>query len=604
MSRQLHRFAVAGALLTLLSFAIPLMASAGSISPGTPVQISHAFVTGQPPASQFRGSTKGDGWGLAVTSDHVYNLFHHQTHFTVDCHLTATAAECAHYPSVVSDGQKGFSSPMDASLWTVPTEHRLYAFAYQHATKSAGVVCMKTDQPLTPYCGFTRLSENNQAGYGSGYSLISNTVTIGKRHYAWNGIAAENTASRNTLMCYDEATHAACTNQPYRVPTGSTSLIRPHRNVAQLLSAGNQVIVTSTGLDRVEKAGCFDVVTQTECEGIWPIHLPEGARPVSSVPLPLLDDQGARIGVCFEGPTMPCVDLTGHDVATPPGLATSINPAVVEDFNGEPSVVGSRVYVAVGNINNYGDNKVACYDFATESTCPHFPFRPSGLRLIYTTNQDPQVPSCIWLNSDGGTSQIQNFDAYTTKNCGLHTQRVLVSGFIEPLAECDAVSYQKLTINSPAPSAYSNGTVTFENGSGNPISGVAPQPIDSNGEVDLSSLGLQNHPRFVQFSISIPGAQHLPISMSLEWTAAYHPECALRNQVVTVIPTTSTTEPSTTTSTIDPSTTTSLPATSTTVPSGELPRTGGNASQAVLLAASLIALGMVLAGMGRRRRDC
>ena len=603
MPRQLHRFAVTGVLLALLSFATPLMASADPVSTGTPVQISHAFVTGQPPASQFRGSTKGDGWGLAITSDHVYNLFHHQQHFTVDCHLTATAAECAHYPSVVSDGLKGFSTPMSASLWTVPTENRLYAFAYQYATKSAGVVCMKTDQPLTPYCGFTRLSENNQAGYASGYSLVSNTVTIGKRHYAWNGIPAENTASRNTLMCYDETTHAACVNQPYRVPTGSTSSIRPNRNVAQLLSAGNQVIVTSTGLDRVEKAGCFDVVTQTECDGIWPIHLPEGARPVSSVPLPLLDAQCARIGVCIEGTTMPCVDLKGHDVDTPRGLAASVNTAVVEDFNGEPSVVGSRVYVAMGNIRNYGDNKVACYDFATESTCAHFPFRPSSLSLLYTTNQDTQVPSCIWLNADGGSSQIQNFDAYTTKNCGLHAQRVLVSGFIEPLAECDAVSYQKLTITSPIPSAYSNGTVTFENGSGNPISGVATQPIDSNGEVDLSSLGLQNHPRFVQFSISIPGAQHHPISMSLEWTAAYHPECALRNQVVTVIPTTSTTGPSTTTSTTDLSTTTSIPVTSTTVPSGGLPRTGGNVARTLLVAGSLIAFGLFLEGMARRRRS-
>jgi hypothetical protein len=61
--------------------------------------------------------------------------------------------------------------------------------------------------------------------------------------------------------------------------------------------------------------------------------------------------------------------------------------------------------------------------------------------------------------------------------------------------------------------------VTFENGNGDPISGVAPQAIDENGEVDLSTLGLQHHPRFVQFSISLPGAQHQPITMSLEWTA-------------------------------------------------------------------------------------
>ena len=282
MSRRIHRLSAAAVMLTLVSFTAPLMASAGSIGTGTPVRISHAFVTGQPPASQFRGSTKGDGWGLAVTSDHVYNLFHHQTHFTVDCHLTATAEECPNYPSVVSDGQQGFSSPMDASLWVVPAEHRLYAYAYQYSTKSAGVVCMKTDQPLTSYCGFTRLSEINQAGYAPNYSVISNTVTVGKRHYAWNGVSGANTASRNTLMCFDEVTHAACLNQPYRVPTGSTSLVRPLRNVAQLLHIGNNIIVTSTGLDRVEKAGCFDVVTQSECEGLWPIDLPEGSKPVSS----------------------------------------------------------------------------------------------------------------------------------------------------------------------------------------------------------------------------------------------------------------------------------------------------------------------------------
>jgi hypothetical protein len=605
MSRRFHRMSAAAVMLTLVSFTAPLMASAGSISTGTPVRISHAFVTGQPPASQFRGSTKGDGWGLAVTSDHVYNLFHHQTHFTVDCHLTATAQECPNYPSVVNDGQQGFSSPMDASLWVVPAEHRLYAYAYQYSTKSAGVVCMKTDQPLTPYCGFTRLSEINQAGYAPNYSVISNTVTVGKRHYAWNGVSGANTASRNTLMCFDEVTHAPCLNQPYRVPTGSTSLVRPLRNVAQLLHIGNNIIVTSTGLDRVEKAGCFDVVTQSECEGLWPIDLPEGSKPVSSVPLPLLDAQGSGIGVCFQGPTMPCVDLDGAVVPTPRGLASSIDPRVVEDFNGEPSVVGSRVYVAIGNIHNVNDNKVACYDFATASTCPHFPLRPSNLRLLYTTNQDPQVPSCIWLNADGGSSQIQNFDAYTTQNCGLHAQRVLVSGFIEPINACEALTYQKLTISSPVPSAYSNGTVTFENGNGNSIAGVAPQAIDENGEVDLSTLGLQNHPRFVQFSISLPGAQHQPIAMSLEWTAAYHPECVMRSQVVTEIPTTSTTsttEPSSTTSTTELSTTTSIPVTSTTVPSGGLPRTGSNVTRTLLVAGSLIAFGLILEGMSRRRR--
>ena len=600
MPRSLNRIAAASLVVAVVSFTAPLMASAGSINAGAPVRMSHNFTTGQPPAALFRGNTKGDGWGLAVTSDYVYNVFHHQTHFTVDGHLTATAAECPNYPSLVTDGVGGFSTPMDATLWTLPAEHRLYSYAYQFSTKSAGVVCMKTDEPLTPYCGFTKLSADNQAGYATGYSLISNSVTIGKRHYAINGVPGANTGTRNALMCFDDVTKAACADQPYRVDLGSTSLVRPHRAVSQLTGVAGRVIILSTGLDRIEKAGCFDSATLTDCTGQWPIHLPAGSLINASPALPKLDAQGFGIGVCFEGMTMPCVDLNGEHVTTPPGLATAINPRTLEDFNGEPSVVGPRVYVAIANYSRLTDNKVACYDYATENICPHFPFRPANLSLIYTTNQDPQVPSCIWLNADGGASQIQNFDAYTTQNCGKHAQRILVSGYVEPEAECEATSYQSLTISSPVPGAYSNGVVTFENGSGNPIVGVAPQVIDGNGQVDLSGLGLENHPRFVQFSVSLPGAQHLPITMSLEWSANYHPECAMRSQVVTEIPTTTTTEPTTTTS--DPSTTTSLPDTTTTVPAGGLPRTGSNATQTVLLAAVLIAAGLLLEGLARRRR--
>ena len=602
MQRATQRFTLAGSLLVLGLVVLPLVASATIVPSGTPVRMSQSFTSGQPPASLFRGSTQGDGWGLAVTSDRVYNVFHHQTHFTVDCHWTATAAECADYPSRVSDGRQGFSTPMDASLWTIPSEHRLYAFAYQYATRSAGVVCMKTDEPKTPFCGFTKLSEDNQGGYDTGYSLISNTVTVGKRHYAWNGLASANTDSRNTLMCFDDVTRAACDAQPYRIPTGSTSTVRPYRAVAQVLSVGGRVIVTTTGLDRIEKVACFDPATQLECSGIWPIHLPVGAKPVSSVPLPLLDSQGFGIGVCFQGPTMPCVDLEGSPVATPPGLAQSIDPRLVEDFNGEPSVVGSRVYVAIANFRNYGDNKVVCYDFATEANCPRFPYRPANLRLIYTTNQDPQVPSCIWLNADGGTSQIQNFDAYSTERCGLHAQRILVSGYVEPETACEALSYQRLAVTSPSPSEYSNGTVTFENGSGRPIADIAPQPLDDNGEIDLSGLGLQNHPRFVQFSISLPGAQHHPITMRLDWTANYHPECLIRNQAFTVIPTTTTTTIVVTTTSEPSTSTSSIPATTSTVPPGGLPQTGGNVVRIVALAWTLIAIGGTLEVLARRRQ--
>ena len=89
-------------------------------------------------------------------------------------------------------------------------------------------------------------------------------------------------------------------------------------------------------------------------------------------------------------------------------------------WNGPSLTIGARVYVPTGSFS--GNDEVTCYDFSLQANCANFPKKFTTLELLYTVNPDPQRPTCIWVNSDGGVDQIQNFDAYTgaalRRGCG------------------------------------------------------------------------------------------------------------------------------------------------------------------------------------------
>ena len=103
---------------------------------------------------------------------------------------------------------------------------------------------------------------------------------------------------------------------------------------------------------------------------------------------------------------------------------------------------------------------------------PGFPKAFSNLGLLYTVNPDPQRPSCIWVNSDDGTQQIQNFDAYTGGPCGEGPVRVLAAGIVAPSEQCIPANYTSLQVTVPARSSYTSGSVQFEDFDGNPIPSI------------------------------------------------------------------------------------------------------------------------------------
>ena len=115
---------------------------------------------------------------------------------------------------------------------------------------------------------------------------------------------------------------------------------------------------------------------------------------------------------------------------------------------------------------------VECFDYSTERGCANFPKTFSELDYLYTVNPDPQRPTCIWVNSDNGAHQIQNFDAYTGEACGRGTIRVLASQFVVPSPQCTPASYVSLQVLQPARAPYTSGSIAFDDGDGNPIPGL------------------------------------------------------------------------------------------------------------------------------------
>src|SRR3954451_10113806 len=112
-----------------------------------------------PPASHFAGSGGGDGWSVALSPDSVYNVFHHGSVLTVNCHLQTDSSQCWSSPKTVTDASgNDFSTSGHSGLYLDQDSGKLYVYATRTTDAVGGVVCIDTTQPRsTPdlFCGFT-----------------------------------------------------------------------------------------------------------------------------------------------------------------------------------------------------------------------------------------------------------------------------------------------------------------------------------------------------------------------------------------------------------------------------------------------------------------
>jgi len=489
---------------------------------GSEVVTYSAIVTSPaPPASNFAGSAGGDGWAVAVGTNQVFNIFHHQLTLQVACHNQADASACW-APKTITDGSgNNFASAGQPGLYLDPTTQHLFVFATRTNDNTGGVVCIDTTQAANPdpFCGFTPLTAVGQAD-GVSWSHISDPVIYGDDWYAFNFVntAAAPVGTEDTLMCFDLSTLSACSTPNINVNIGSPGALTNPFPAPSIAVVGGQIVIPIEGSGSTPLFACWDAQTSSNCSGSWPATAPSIGT--YGAPFPMTDSLGNFTGFCLPNGTDPCFNLAGGSVATPPNMTTAIGANVVWD--GPAFVLGPRAYVPNGNTDD-----VDCYDYDLQASCANFPLHLNNLGLLYTVNADPQRPTCIWVNSDDGTDQIQNFDAYTAGACGKGAVRVLTSAVVPGGSACVPSQWTSLQVLEPPPGGYTTGTVSFADVDGNPIPGLPTLTLDSTGTADLTPLDFTSTGNLPQFVINLSGLSSnvSSVQVKLTWMGPDNPAC-------------------------------------------------------------------------------
>jgi hypothetical protein len=527
MRHQLIRGLLAmsvGAVLLLSTASVSKSSTAGASTVSGTVTYTGTAQSSVPLPSSFTGSAGGDGWAVALSSTQEFNVFHHQPVLTVACHFLSDTSSCWSGPKTVTDGSgHNFATSAGSGLYLDQSTHQLFVFAVRTSDHTAGVVCIDTTKPASAtgaqlFCGFTALSAVGDAPIGL-TAGVSAPVQVGSDWYSFNEVAGVGTGTENKLLCFDLATHAACANQPFALAYGGEA-ISSFTYAYPIGAAGTEVIVQVVGATK--KLACFQTTTDTACGGSWPVTVSDSA----GSPFPSLNSSGAVVGTCVPIAGNPCFTLTGAAAPTPAHMASTIGLTYLD--NGPALTMGTRVYVP-----NYNTDQVDCYDYAASASCPHFPKSFTGLNQLYTVNADPQRPTCIWVNSDHGHQQIQNFDATTGGACPI-TIKARAANIVAPYQVCIPSDYSSLTISAPARNSYTSGTVQFEDANGTPLSGIAPQNLSSSGSVDLAPFHLTTRSALPQFDITLLGASTSTrtVSVRLTWEGTYAKQCTSGGQTV------------------------------------------------------------------------
>jgi hypothetical protein len=505
---------------------------------GTTVTYGASVTLPAQPSSNFSGAAGGgDGWGVALTTTQLFNVFHHSSTLQVNCHNQSNASNCWAAPKTITDGASHtFAVSGQPGMTIDPTTKHLFVWGTRTSDNTGGVVCVDTTKPagdLNPFCGFTALTGVGEAS-NPGLSNISNPVTVGTNWYAFNYFNGVPTGTEDTLLCFNLKTRSACAKPSIPVALGLTAGAAiangtfPEPSIADV--NGRILIPTgiSGGSGPTSTIGCFDPATSKKCAGSWPISLAFSYASANGSAFPYLTATGSVKGFCL--PTAndvalsgkdPCYGMGGGAIAAPSHLTTAI-PAN-DPWNGTSIVLGSRIYVPNGNTN-----EVHCFDFAKNASCPHFAKSFVNLGYLYTVNADPQRPTCIWVNADDGTEQIQNFDAYSGGSCATSPYRVFTSQIVAAPHACIPAQYSSFTVKAPSSTKYKSGTVDFETSNGTPIPGIKTHHL-SKGTTSLTDLHLSTNHALPQFLLTLvnPPSTLKSVTIRVEWSGKYLPQCVV-----------------------------------------------------------------------------
>ena len=526
--RTVRALLVAAAACLLLSTGAWGSSAVAGAAVSTVTYQANTVVSGPLP-NEYPATKNSDGWAVALTKTQVFNVNHHVSELEVTCHNQIDASFCWQTQTkTVTDGVHEFATAVGPGLQINQSTGHLFVYAVETPGDTAGVVCIDTTQPAAAsgtslFCGFTPLSAPGDAPIAE-YAGISTPELVGNQWFAFNEVAGSDTGTRNQLMCFDIATASACPDQPYTVFTGG--VVPAPFVIAGAMGAAGTDLFPQVADATKNRLACFDTVTLAPCSGSWPVAIPGIAGPV----IPTYDTTGTPTGVCVAYGSNHCYSLKGATLPTPANFHTTVGTTNTD--NGPALTVGDSVYVPVA-----GSSMVTCYDYATASSCSGFPkkFSAPSLTGLYTVNADPQRPGCLWVDSDSGTDEIQNFDAATGGACPHGPLRIRSDSLISQDRSCQPVSYTSLQVTSPPRSTYTSASVSVEDNQGNPVSGIPTTSLNGDGVDDLSGVDIVSKIPLPQFVVTFAGLAPSPANygIKLTWTAPYGANCQSGGQQTT-----------------------------------------------------------------------
>jgi len=524
-NRSTRRVVLTGlGLVAVVLGALGLQGTPAGANGGSLVTYTATATVPTPPALAFSAYSGGDGWGVAVSSTQVFNVFHHSPVLQVSCLNQSNGAQCWGSPVTVIDGSgNNFATSNAPGLYLDPATSLLYVFAVRTSDDTAGVVCIDPTLPTGAtgaqrFCGFTALSAVGDAPIVQ-KAGVSDPIRVGNNWFAFNEVPGPYSGTENQMLCFNLATDTACPSQPYAFDLGGTSLA-PFVSAAQIGQAGTRLMVQLIGSS--DTMSCFDTVTLATCGNAWPVAI----GGFGGAPFPLLSSNGTVLGGCLPISGTPCYGFDGSHATPPASLSSAIGATSLN--NGPAVVFGTRVYVPDAR-----SETIDCFDFQLAESCTHFPRAMQNTTFLYTVNQDPNRPGCIWTNADHGAGQIQSIDGYTGGACQGST-RVVSSALVAPFPVCQPANYATLQVTSPNPTTYTSGSVTIENSNAAALPSVPTQTLSATGAVNLAPLNLTRLTPLPQFVITLVGASPTPsqLQVSLSWTGTLAASCTSGGQVV------------------------------------------------------------------------
>jgi hypothetical protein len=546
-TRRWKRLCAAAVAILPLSLLVGVAGIGTASASGGTVTYTATVNVPAPPATNFAGAAGGDGWGLAFTSSQLFNVFHHDAILQINCHNQSNASQCWSSPVTITDtGATGdsFATSAQPGLTVDPNNGNVYVYVTRYdgnGVGTAGVECITPSASSASSCGFTPLSGVGEAPLngppGSGWSEISDPVQVGSSYYALNYFDSTSSPSgtEDELMCFSFATLSACPNQPYKINFGAATAFWTAAPAPSIVAVAGQIVIpvptNASGAEGPTTLGCYDPATGGTCPSSattsWPVLTGVFYAGANGGGYPLLDSSGETIGVCLPTGNDPCYNLDGGGVATPPGMTGVI--AGNQPWNGPGLAVGPRVYVPFQGSSSTA--AVECYDYFTDSGCSNYPktFGGTITNGPYTVDADPQRPTCVWVNSDSGSAQIQNFDAYTAGACNQFPIRLLASSIVVPEQQCVPTQWTQLQVTSPYPaSQYGGGSVEFENLDGQPLAiPNNPASLGANGAVNLSGYDFSSTNELPDFALTLntPQANLTDVTISASWEGSPSSGC-------------------------------------------------------------------------------